>query len=197
MNNIEHYREFIKEVLHNYYKVSDKSIEQLITNAKIRHLEKGKLLLSVGERARHIYFLFQGSVVSCYLNNEGKLYHKNIFLEGNIVGSIVSLLNNQPSNFSLETIEKSILIEINYSKYKQLINENIDFKNFYISYLERNWVIDKEKREIDIILKEAKDRYIDFIRTHPDIENRIALQYIASHLGITPTQLSRIRKKMK
>jgi ribosomal protein L10 len=46
-------------------------------------------------------------------------------------------------------------------------------------------------------LKEAKERYLDFITLHPNIEDRIPLQFIASHLGITPTQLSRIRKKIK
>jgi len=33
--------------------------------------------------------------------------------------------------------------------------------------------------------------------SHPDIEKYVPLQDIASHLGITPTQLSRIRKKIK
>ncbi len=55
--------------------------------------------------------------------------------------------------------------------------------------------MEKEKREIDIVLKGANERYKELIATHPNLETRIPLQYIASYLGITPTQLSRIRKK--
>ena len=58
-------------------------------------------------------------------------------------------------------------------------------------------MLDKEKRELDIVLKDAEERYLDFIKYKPGIETRIPLHYIASHLGITPTQLSRIRKKIK
>jgi CRP-like cAMP-binding protein len=125
------------------------------------------------------------------------MYHKNIFLEGNIVGSMVSALKNEPSHFALEVVEKAILVSFDYRKYRELIDTQPDLKNFYISYLEKNWVIDKEKREVEIVLKEAKERYLDFITLHPNIEDRIPLQFIASHLGITPTQLSRIRKKIK
>ena len=46
-------------------------------------------------------------------------------------------------------------------------------------------------------MNEATERYSTFIASHPDVEKRVPLSYIASHLGITPTQLSRIRKKIK
>ncbi|MFV0467563.1 MAG: Crp/Fnr family transcriptional regulator, partial [Dysgonomonas sp.] len=109
----------------------------------------------------------------------------------------VSALINEPSNFALEAIEQSTIISFDYKKFRQLIDEHIDLKNFYIAYLEKNWVIDKEKRELEIVLKEAKERYLEFINSHPNIETRIPLHYIASHLGITPTQLSRIRKNIQ
>ena len=135
--------------------------------------------------------------MSYFINNTGDLYHKNIFLEGDIVGSTVSALKEKPSEFALEVIEDAILISFNHRKYHELIARHSDLKIFYIAYLEKNWVIDKERREIDIVLKDADERYLDIITTHPKIETRIPLHYIASHLGITPTQLSRIRKKFK
>jgi CRP-like cAMP-binding protein len=122
---------------------------------------------------------------------------RKYFLEGDFVGSTVSAIKEKPSQFSLEVIEDSILISFDYRKYRALIDEHTDLKNFYIAYLEKNWVLDKEKRELEIVLNDADKRYLDFIEMHPQIENRIPLHYIASHLGITATQLSRIRKKLK
>ena len=51
----------------------------------------------------------------------------------------------------------------------------------------------KEKREIELVTMEAKDRYVIFQEEHPQIEQLIPQYHIASYLGISPTQLSRIR----
>lgn len=53
----------------------------------------------------------------------------------------------------------------------------------------------KEKREIELVTLEAKERYDIFKNEHPGLENQISQYHIASYLGISPTQLSRIRTK--
>jgi len=103
----------------------------------------------------------------------------------------------QISNFTLETLEETILINLNYKKYRQLIELNIDLKNFYIAYLENNWIIEKEQREVSLVMENATERYLKLLEKHPNIDQRIQKLHLASHLGITPTQLSRIRKNIK
>lgn len=127
----------------------------------------------------------------------GNTYNKNLFLENYFAGSKVSAMQKTPSTFTLEALENSILISLDYSKYRELIFNNDDLKDFYIGYLERNWIIEKEQREVSLVLENATVRYLKFIGEHPDVDKRIPLQHIASHLGITPTQLSRIRKNLK
>ena len=50
-----------------------------------------------------------------------------------------------------------------------------------------------EKREVEIVLLEANKRYAIFKKEYPQLEQLIPQYHIASYLGITPTQLSRIR----
>lgn len=54
----------------------------------------------------------------------------------------------------------------------------------------------KEQREIEIVLLDADERYHIFQKQFSGLENRIPQYHIASYLGITPTQLSRIRRKL-
>ena len=54
----------------------------------------------------------------------------------------------------------------------------------------------KEVREIQIVLNNATERYEFFRQEHPGLENKIPQYHIASYLGVTPIQLSRIRAKM-
>ncbi|WP_223683205.1 Crp/Fnr family transcriptional regulator [Flavobacterium hibisci] len=102
-----------------------------------------------------------------------------------------------PSNFTIEALEDCVIINIDYKKYMKLINENEDLKNFYIAHLEKNWIIEKEQREVALVMQNATERYVQLLEKHTDIADRIPLLHIASHLGITPTQLSRIRKSVE
>lgn len=163
---------------------------------KFRTLEKNELLLRNGAYARNFYFVCKGAIRAYIIDNNGDIYNKNIFLENDFAGSKVSLLQGTASEFVLEALEKSILISIDYKKYRKIINENDDLKLFYIAYLEKQWVIEKEKREISLVMENATERYLKLLEKHPDIDQRIQKLHIASHLGITPTQLSRIRNKL-
>jgi len=191
------HHQFIQEFIARYYPIKEETLAHLQKIAQIQQVKKNELLLQIGQTAQSFHILYQGIVVAYFLDAQGEAYHKNIFLEGDFVGSTVSALKQEPSHFALEVIEDATVISFNYQQYRQLIERHEDLKNFYIAYLEKNWVIEKEKREIAIVMQGAKSRYLDFIKTHPNIENRVPLRYIASHLGITPTQLSRIRKDLK
>ena len=192
----EHFQ-FLKKFIFKYYPASDESIALLESMANIQHINKKDFLLTVGQTAKTLYLLYSGSIIAYFICEDGKAYHKNIFLEGIVVGSTVSMLTNKPSEFSLEAIENCTVISFDYNEYRKLIEQDIELKNFYVACLEKNWVIDKERREIDIITKDAKTRYLEFLEQHPNIEKRVPLHYIASNLGITPTQLSRIRNDLK
>ena len=80
--------------------------------------------------------------------------------------------------------------------YRKLLMEKHDLKLFQIYYLEKNWLVAKEIREVEIVQNNAAQRYKKFLAEYPSLEERLPQYHIASHLGITPTQLSRIRKKI-
>ncbi|APZ47371.1 cyclic nucleotide-binding protein [Polaribacter reichenbachii] len=193
----EKYISELKLKFESYAPISDQSwalIESILTFQK---LEKDEILLRNGQIAKNIHFICEGALRAFVTDYDGNIYNKNIFLETDFAGSTVSYLLNSPSSFTLEALEETILINLNYKKYRQLIEQNIDLKNFYIAYLENNWVIEKEQREVSLVMENATERYLKLLKKHPNIDQRIQKLHIASHLGITPTQLSRIRKTLK
>ena len=192
-----HYLETLKSKFNSYAPVSQNSWQLIESILEFQSVKKGELLLRNGDIAKQIYFICQGALRTFITDAAGNTYNKNIFLEGDFAGSTASSLQQIPSEFSIEALENSVLIVINYQKYRELIFQNEDLKNFYISYLEKHWVIEKEHREISLVMENATERYLQLLSKHPDISERIALHHIASHLGITPTQLSRIRKNLE
>ena len=172
-------------------------IEKLKNITFLKDVKKGEVLLDNYSKAKYIYFICKGILRTYYLGQKGEIYTKNLFSENYFSASKVSLLTKEDSYLNIEALEDCTLIFIDFEKYKELIEKYNEFKTFYINYLEKNWVIIKEKNEISLILDDATTRYENFIKNNPNIENRIAKHHIANHLGITPTQLSRIRKKLK
>lgn len=191
------YLNSLNAYLSSYATISATSFELIKNLVKFQRLAKNEILIAEGEIARSIYFLGRGAIRAYSSNAEGHTYNKNIFLKNKMVGSMVSSLLQKPSTFTLQALEDCVLLSINFIKFKQLINENEDLKNYYIAYIEKDWIIEKEQREVSLVMDNASIRYQKLIEIHPNIEKEISLHHIASHLGITPTQLSRIRRDLK
>lgn len=194
--NKETYLKNLKQTIESYAPISENSWKLIENITELQTLKKGETLLQNGEIAKSLHYIAKGILRTFITDEQGNFYNKNLFLENYFAGSKVSLMLQSPSNFSIEALEDCILINLNYSNYMKLIYENDDLKNFYIKHLEQNWIIEKEQREIALVMENATERYVKLLEKHPDIAERIPLLHIASHLGITPTQLSRIRKSL-
>lgn len=197
MSQEEKYIADFKETILGYYPISDNAFSLFEKIMTFNLFKKNEILVYTGQIAKTIYFICDGAIIAYVTDNFGNTYNKNIFLEKQFASSRVSSILQTPSDFTLQAIEDSVVICMPYTQYKKITSENEELKQFYIVYLEKNWIIDKEQREISLVMENATTRYIKLLKAHPNIDKRIPLQHIASHLGITPTQLSRIRKDLK
>lgn len=193
----EKFRLNFREKIESYSPISDSAWNSLNNLIQFRKLAKDEILLNNGANARYFHYLCSGAMIAYFTDEAGNKYNKNIFMENQFAGSTVSMIKGTPSEFTLQTVEETLLISLEYTKFRELIFSRDDLKLFYIAYLESVWIFEKEKREVSIVMEDALTRYKKLLIQYPDIDNRIPKFHIASHLGITPTQLSRIRKNLK
>nr|WP_320058860.1 Crp/Fnr family transcriptional regulator [uncultured Bacteroides sp.] len=193
----EKYIIVFRKKLESYSFISQESWILLESLLGFKILERNEFLVRNGDYSKNLHFVCEGALRAYFTDSAGNVYTKNLFLENDLAGSVVSSILDRPSEFTLEALEYTVLISFNYKKFRQLANQCIDLKDFYIAYLERNWVIEKEPIEVSLAIENATERYLKLRIAHPNIDKRISQQHIASHLGITPTQLSRIRKSLK
>ncbi|MCV2403437.1 Crp/Fnr family transcriptional regulator [Marinomonas sp. C2222] len=186
----------LRKSLESYAVISDDTWNELKQFCHYRELDKLSFLYKMGDVPNSFSYVYQG-LFRCFIcDDKGNEYNKIFFCEGMFPGSMTSLLTSSPSFLAIEAIEKSQIIEIEFAAFRQLLLEKEDLKLFQIAYLEKNWLLEKERREIEIVQENATSRYLRFLAEYPELESRIPQYHIASHLGITPTQLSRIRKKL-
>ncbi len=151
------------------------------------------VLLHDGEISGHIYIIKKGCLRQ-WFNKDGKDITLQFFFENQPVASIDSFLNNQPSLFTIESIEPAKIISISKETFERLHIIYPEFNNRFNEYLFqrfRNYALLFLSR----IKDSPKERYDDLVKNHPEIIKRVPQHYIASYLGITPISLSRIRNR--
>lgn len=195
MNALEH----LKEVMNSYHPLSENCWIDMLSIVREKKAKKNEVLIEIGDIPSKFFFVHKGPARAYVIssNESAKEINKTFFDEGRFPASVVAALNNAPSEVCIEALEDSILLEIDHDKYRSLLKIHDDLKWYHINYLEKHWVREKEPIEIALLEGEAKRRYLDFMSKNQELSQRLPLFHLASKLGITPTQLSRIRKSIK
>ena len=184
------------EFLNSIENISEETFAELVKIAEFKRIPAGTQIIKSEEVPSKIYMLVSG-VIRCYLSTEsGKEFNKSFYLSSSFVASLTALIKKEPSLFVFETISDCKIYEIDYSELMELCKDDLSLKSLHIKVLEMVY-FNYEKRLVDLISLDAKDRYYELKKQIPNIDEIISQYHIASYLGITPVQLSRIRKKLK
>jgi CRP-like cAMP-binding protein len=151
------------------------------------------VLLQAGDVSNSVFFVKKGCLRQ-WFNKDGKDITLQFFFEGQPVASIDSFLSNQPSLFTIESIEPSVILSISKENFEKLHKFYPEIKEQFHDYLFQRF-----RNYAQLFLSRIKDspkeRYDDLVKSHPEIIKRVPQHYIASYLGITPISLSRIRNR--
>jgi CRP-like cAMP-binding protein len=158
-----------------------------------RQIAPKTILLNEGEISTHAHVIKKGCLRE-WFNKDGKDITFQFFFEGQAVASIDSFLNNQPSLYTIESIEPSIIYSISKDKFEEICKLFPEFKE-RLQELMYNRFRNYANLFLSRIKDSPKERYEDLIQNHPQIIKRVPQHYIASYLGITATSLSRIRNR--
>lgn len=187
--------EEIYRFLNNISRLSSETWLLLVTHATEIELKKNDYFVKEGEVSREIGILTKGIVRSFYVTEEGKEYTKTLFVAPTIIGSYVSLITRQPNRLPQEALTDCTVTKIPLSTIEKLSGENIEMERLRRKIAEQFFVLN-EKRELEMALLQAEERYLIFQKEFSEAEQLIPQYHIASYLGISATQLSRVRNKM-
>lgn len=177
-----------------YTELSTKAELAWLSLLRPRQYAKEELFIRAGDVPAAFAFVVKGLLCQHYVGHDGDQVIKYFFPEGRIAGSVSATLLGEPSLFTITAVENTAVLEYDFAAFKLLVSEFSDIAGFYISYMERHWIIEKEPGEIAFRYDNAMQRYIDFIRREPELHKRLKQHHIAAWLGITPESLSRLRR---
>ena len=159
--------------------------------------KRGDFFLRFGERPSKVAFIVKGLLAQNYVSRTGDETIKYFFPEGRFAASVGAMLAGRPSAFSLVALEDTRALCYDFHEFRRLVEQHSDIASFYIRYMERHWIVEKEPLEISFRHDTAPARYREFLKSYPELAARLKKHHIASYLGVTPTQLSRILSQRK
>ncbi|MDB9899552.1 Crp/Fnr family transcriptional regulator [Flavobacteriaceae bacterium] len=170
-------------------------LEILLQSAKIKSLSQGECLITEGSVKKDIFFIQKGLVRVYKISDKGDEITTLIRNENQIIASPEIILFNQPSQFYYETMESTEVIIIDYNELQTIIAKYPKLEA-YQKFVLQNFIKMSFQRINSFVLQSPEERYTTYVKSNPDIINRVPDKYIANILGITPVSLSRIRKRI-
>lgn len=194
MSTSKNAKELLIEFLSGFPNLNKEMVSQLSEMIPVIAPEKGTVLLKEGQVPNECYFVLKG-LVRQYQFIDGTERTTEFYTESNGTVSSAHYTDQSPSTFNLECMEDCLLIagnmdidEKHYEQFPELLEIT---KHMLESDLNK-----AKQNHSAFILSSPKERYMYFLKTRPDISNRVPLHQIASYLGMTPESLSRIRKRI-
>jgi len=187
--NIEYHR-FI-DTMNKIHKIDSGVLRKIYTQFSCMHIEKNQHFIMEGSTSNTVAIVAEGLFKSSFINEKGDEYIKYFLTTNDIL--LGNLKYNNASRVSIQAIQNSIIFSIDYMLFDAMCEKYHSLREMKSTLLTR-YLERKEERERQLLSNDAKRNYELFIRQYPQLHGNLSQNYIAMYLGITPTQLSRIKK---
>jgi CRP-like cAMP-binding protein len=122
---------------------------------------------------------------------------KNMFFfsEDQFIVSFRSFILQYPCAYYIEALEESQILYISYDDLQQLYATHKSWEKFGRLLAEYFFNYSQGRVE-ELLLMNHETRYLNLVKVHPTIVQRVQSYHIASFLGVKNQSLSRIRKRI-
>jgi CRP-like cAMP-binding protein len=186
----------IPEFISRYIILSDAEMKQVLAEFKSKSIRKGDFLLEPGQVCKDIVIVKSGCLRLYYLTDEEDIEVSVwfAFKESSAI-EMYSFISENPSQYFIQAIEDSEVYFLSKDRlkelYKTIPRTQEMMKNFW-----EDVILNLIQRFTSLQKNTAEERYLDLLNK-PGYLETIPQKYLASFIGITPTSLSRIRRKIR
>jgi CRP-like cAMP-binding protein len=158
-------------------------------------LKKKEHFIKAGQLQNSIGFIVSGLIRSYYIDNNGNEKTVRFYAENDYTTHYTAFITQQPSKYTFQCLENTVLVLLSYEN-MQLAYRHIPTFEKYGRLVAEEILKMQQHRIESFVFQTAKERYIDFMKQHPDLNNRVSLSHLCSYLGIERQTLTRIRHKI-
>lgn len=174
--------------------LSQEEIEALEEGMVVIERTKGTYLVKEGQVFSDTFFVLKGCVRQ-YSLKDGDEKTTNFFTENQWIIPLNELAGAEPLSYNLVCMEDTELVVGNESQAQELFSRFPHFETLARTAMEKTFA-EQRKLMLSFQTDTPEERYLNLMRSRPDLLQRVPQYHIASYIGVQPESLSRIRKRM-
>ncbi|MGZ3757264.1 MAG: Crp/Fnr family transcriptional regulator [Mucilaginibacter sp.] len=174
--------------------LTEQELEQIGSACVVRHVRKKQYLLQEGEVAMHTTFLVSGCMRMYRVDDQGNEHILIFGTENWWMMDKESFITGNPSKYFIEALEDCQVLLWPKAVFQQFVQQIPALATFMHNLVNTGFMA-LQNRVYESISLTAEEKYHNFIKTYPDIFNRVPLHMIASYLGVSRETLSRVRNQ--
>lgn len=183
--------EGLHHYLTRYLPLSKAEFQLLLPYVEIREYDKKVKVTREGEVERYFNIVARG-LVRKYLSVKGGEQTIQLAVEGHIIHSELSFFYRSPSNSIVETIEPTVFLSVSYDSLEQLFDQYPRTERLG-RLIVTDLFVKKDLHYFDQLRKSTRERFLDYVKTHSHMLQRVPQKYLASYLNIKPETFSRLK----
>jgi|GEM_PF-242443 CRP-like cAMP-binding protein len=187
------YAEKLRRYFHQNTTLSDEVINAVISVSRPRKYKKGEFFSKQGEFFNKLAYVCSGIFNVSHTQENGTLFVVTFLKEGDFVQSTFEI--SKPGILTNQALCDTVVMEAQMKSINDIYLKYPQLESHARSRIEKYLVVNAFHM-IQIGTNKALDNYLLFRKNFDGYENRIPQHLIAAYLGITPTQLSRIKKTL-
>lgn len=186
--------ELINSIL-RYGTLKSQDTELIKIKAQLKIIKKDDCFLETGKIARQVGFVTEGILRVCYYDKDGTDITRAFIPENHFALNVASFNHQTPSEVSFKAVSNCKLLVFSEKDLSDL-SAAIPGWQEIMSKISTTALSNKLKITNNMLIQDAKTRYLEFMKIYPGLANQIPLSALASYLGIRQSSLSRIRKNI-
>jgi CRP-like cAMP-binding protein len=175
--------------------ISDKEFDETVIFFHEQTLRKGDFFIKQGKICRQIAFINNGILRTFYLNDKAEETTSCFCTENSLTTSYKSFILQQPSTLSIQALEDTELLVIDYENLERLYSTSMVWQNIGRAVAQREYIVMEQYASV-LNNETAKEKYLRLLKEQPTVLQKANIEDVASYLGITRRTLSRIRQEI-
>ena len=195
---MESYKNFIQK----HIELTNEEWDLFSSKLSVKHLKKAESIYFKNDIWDKLYFISEGLIRSYLINDKGQEYTRHFHFnteESDILNLFVidykSFINQVPSTVLFEVLEDSKLYVLDRKIAYKMYSMSAKWERYGRRVAEIAYIRKTDLYE-ELLLNDAKTRYLKLVSNMSQWIQKVPQYYIASFLGISPVTLSRIKKEV-
>lgn len=186
----------LKQLVTSIHPFTDDEWKQFAALWKPYEAKRKEQLTIPGQTEKYLYFVVEGVQRVYYFDDQNREATLVFTYAPSFGGVLDSMIHETPSKYYYETLTPSIFLRASYTEIEALSKEIIG-----IEILIRKGVVQALsgvlERLVEVQSFSSEDRFKKLLTRSPHILQLVPHKYLASYLGIDPTNFSKLLNKIK